>query len=342
MLITLINDPLERKYSEQGNIKIESHHNKVIESIISAILELGNEVLCLEADQELEDRLRFIKPQIAFNRSIRKNNNSKHALAPHILEQLEIPFTGSSSKVCIDAYEKLATKEILENARIPTPKYCVIYEPSKFRLPSDLNFPLFIKPIKGGCSKGITKRNLVYSEDTCKKEVEEVIRNTHQPVLVEQFLPGREFTVGILGNNPPFVLPIFEFIFDSFKTDNVQFRSFHIKMGGKKKESTICPAPLTKIEQNNINNLALKIYRVIGCRDYARIDIRCDNEGIPYILEVNALPSLIPQESSFAEMARTAGISFNDLIGEILLLASMRSKNSSNIYPNFSLESLIA
>ncbi|HEY59692.1 MAG TPA: ATP-grasp domain-containing protein [Anaerolineae bacterium] len=334
MLITLINDSLEKKYSEKEEITIESHHNTVIESIISATLELGYEIVCLEANQQLEERLIFIKPQIAFNRSIRKNNNSKHALAPHILEKLEIPYTGSSSKVCINAFEKLATKEILKNAGIPTPKYCVISDSVKFRLPKYLHFPLFIKPIRGGCSKGITKRNLVYSEDTCKSVVKDVVIRTQQPVLVEQFLSGREFTVGILGNNPPFMLPIIEFIFDSLKTNYVPFRSFKNKMNEETKEATICPATLTKIEQNDISDLALRTYREIGCRDYARIDIRCDNEGTPYVLEVNAIPSLIPHVSSFAEMARTAGISFNKLIGEILLFASMRSKNSSRIYSN--------
>ncbi|HEY60422.1 MAG TPA: ATP-grasp domain-containing protein [Anaerolineae bacterium] len=324
MKIALIHDFLDIYYSEQENRTIESHHNRVIGSITSALEELGHEVELVEANSQLREHLIKIEPQFAFNYSLRKDKKSQLALAPLQLEQLKIPYSGCSPQVCISAFNKYKTKLILQNAGVATSKYCLITDCHEIRIPHFLTFPIFIKPITGGCSLGINERNLVYSQESCEKVVKEVIEKNHQPVLIEQYLPGREFTVGILGNNPPRLLPIREFIFDSNLTNHVPFRCFQTKMKHGGNEKAICPAWLSKKEEESIRNLALNAFQAVGCRDYARIDIRCDMEGSPYVIEINALPSLIPQKSSFAIMARIAGIPFKDLIREILLYASMR------------------
>ncbi|MCD6576672.1 MAG: ATP-grasp domain-containing protein [Anaerolineaceae bacterium] len=325
MQIALISDPLFINYSKKVNRTLKSHHNLVIKCISSAIEGMGHEVECIEANNELEENLLEINPQIVFNRSIGIDDKSKLAFAPSLLDKLSIPYTGSNGKVCISAFNKNIAKHILQEAGIPTPKSYLIADLDEIQIPDSLSFPLFIKPVKGGCSRGIYKQNLVFSKESCMRVAKTTIEQSHQPALIEEFLTGREFTVGILGNEPPCPLPILEFVFDAFGDNKFPFRSFNIKMiKYKKLEKISCPAILSKTEESKIKELALDTYQAIGCRDYARIDIRFNKDGIPNVLEVNALPSLVPDESSFADMAEAAGISFENLIGKILISASNR------------------
>jgi len=324
MRIVLISDPLITNYSEPVSITIGSTHNKVINSIASAIVNLGHEVKCVESNYELEETISRIKPQIAFNLSNEEDGKSGFAFTPSLLDKLNIPYTGSNAEVCVSAFNKDKTKQILQEAGIPTSKYCLIADPSEIQIPDSLSFPLFIKPVRGGCSQGIYEQNLVFSKESCLKIVRTTIEQSNQPVLVEEFLGGREFTVGILGNDPPQALPILEYENGTPESNNYPFRSFNTKMINGKSEIKSCPAILSGIEEDRIRNLAVKTYLAVGCRDYARIDIRCDKDGIPHVMEMNALPSLIPNGSSFATMAETAGISFDNLISTILMSAYER------------------
>ena len=324
MQIALISDPLTTNYSEKVNRTIESHHNLVIECVTSAIEKLGHKVECIEVTNELKEQILRIKPKIVFNRSLRKDIKSELALTPSLLDELNIPYTGSNAEVCVSAFDKNKAKHILREAGIPTPKSCLISNPREIQIPDSLSFPLFIKPNKGGCSRGIDERNPVFSKETCIEIVRNTIEQNHQPALIEEFLAGREFTVGILGNDPPRALPILEYVNGTPENNNYPFRSFHTKMIEGKSEKKSCPAVLSEIEEDRIRNLAIETYQAIGCRDYARIDIRCDKGDIPHVLEVNALPSLIPNGSSFSTMAETAGISFDNLISTILISAYER------------------
>lgn len=324
MRIALISDPLATNYSDPVNKTIRSTHKNVINKITSAIEFLGHMVKCVEANNELEKVITRIKPQIVFNRSNIEDEKTGLAFTPFLLDNLKISYTGSNAEVCISAFNKNKTKRILQEAGIPTSKYCLITDPNKIQIPNSLSFPLFIKPVRGGCSQGIYEKNLVFSIESCVQIIRATIEQNNQPVLVEEFLPGREFTVGILGNDPAQALPILEYINNIPKSNKYTFRSFNTKMIAGKSEIKSCPAILTEIEEIKIRNLAVETYQAMRCRDYARIDIRCDKDGIPHILEVNALPSLIPNGSSFATMAEAAGISFDNLVSTILTFACER------------------
>jgi len=327
MRIALISDPLTTNYSNPVNKTIRSTHKNVINNIASAIEFLGHTVECVEANNELERVITRIKPHIVFNRSNIEDKKTGRAFTPSLLDSLKIPYTGSNAEVCISAFNKNKTKQILQEAGIPTTKYCLITDLNKIKVPDFLSFPLFIKPVNGGCSQGIYEQNLVFSKESCMKIVSATIEQNRQPVLVEEFLPGREFTVGILGNDPAQALPILEYINDMPKSNKYTFRSFNTKMIAGKSEIKSCPAILTEIEEIKIRNLAIETYKTIGCRDYARIDIRCDKDGVPHVLEVNALPSLISNGSSLATMAEAAGVSFDNLISTILNFAFLRYDN---------------
>ena len=236
MRIAIISDPLTTNCSDPVNIRIGSTHNKVIKNIASAIENLGHEVECIEANNELEDTISRIKPQIVFNRSNKEDHISGLAFTPSLLDELKIPYTGSDAEVCISAFNKNTTKRILQKSGIPTSKYCLIADPNKIRIPDSLSFPLFIKPVSGGCSQGIYEQNLVFSKESCTKFVRTTIEQSNQPVLVEEFLGGKEFTVGILGNDPPRALPVLEYVNDTPENNNYPFRSFHTKIIDGKSE----------------------------------------------------------------------------------------------------------
>lgn len=324
MRIALISDSVATNYSETINEKLEISHNSVIKSISSAIEKLDHNLEWFEANSEMIENLSRIKPQIVFNRSNNKNGKSGLAFTPSILDKLHIPYTGPNAEICISAFNKNITKRILQTAGIPTSNFCLISTANEIQIPKSLAFPLFIKPVQGGCSQGIFDQNLVFSKESCIKVAGTIIELSGQPVLVEEFLTGREFTVGLLGNNPPQVLPILEYVFDTPQGNNYMFRSFNSKMVEGALENKTCPAVLSEIEEDRISFLALETYQALGCRDYARIDIRCDRDGTPHVLEVNAFPSLIPDKSSFSKMAEKAGISFENLISTILISACER------------------
>ena len=249
MRIALISDPLTTNYSEPVIIKIGSTHKKVIKSIASAIENLGHAVECIQANGELEEVISRIKPQFVFNLSNEENGKSGLAFTPSLLDELKIPYTGSNAEVCFSAFNKNKTKRILQEAGIPTSKYCLIANPNEIQIHDSLFFPLFIKPVRGGYSQVIFEQNLVFSKETCMKIVRTTIEQSNQPVLVEEFLTDREFTVGILGNDPPQALPVLEYVNDTPESNNYSFRCFNTKMIEGKREKNHARQSFLKLKK---------------------------------------------------------------------------------------------
>jgi len=299
------------------------HRLRVVHSVQAALESLGHTVLPCLSDLNLEGHLKRAAPHIAFNLSACLRKEGDAACAPHVLEKMGIPFTGSPAAACAIAVDKARSKAILRQAGIPTPRYLVISDEKGIRIPDGSAFPLFVKPDRGGCSRGIHEENLIKEESVYVKTVQRILRRVNSPLLVEEFMPGREFSVGIIGNENPKILPIREFLFAD-GSEEAPFRSFKRKMIDFRKESAACPADLAPRERTRVEELALKAYRCLGCRDYARIDMRLDRDGAPHILDVNVLPSLARETSSIVMMAVKAGISYEDLISRILLLACRR------------------
>ena len=322
MKILLISDKIKRIFSEDTEIAYKETQNSVIEHLENAIKGVGFEISSLLVTNNLGEEIIQYKPDLVFNRSNLEYKLEGLAYVPWLLEKHNIPFTGPNSKYSIIAFNKYLTKQLLIKNGIPTPNFIIINKQDEIVIPDSLNYPLFIKPIIGGCSLGISENNLVYNqkpfETICRKLLDEI----QQPVLVEEFLPGREFTVGILGNNKPIIFPILEFGQENHSEHS--FRSFNSKMVEGKKEKEICPAKLSAQQKKSIENLALKAYKTIGCQEYARLDIRFDKSSNPNLLEVNAFPTLIPGGSSYAHMAEVYGFSFPDLVREIIQSAMKR------------------
>jgi D-alanine--D-alanine ligase len=321
MKIVIVYDPTLESYENDELNIINSYHSLVTSSIASALIQAGHQVESVEASLELVWHLLGVKPDIVFNNSSKSLNGSKYAYAPDILEKLDIPFTGPSAIACANAYDKFRTIEILTRAGVAVPQAKAFLVGEPIKLPTKMQFPLFVKPQRGGCSWGISSLSLIMSPDEFVERIKAILDEIKQPVIVEEFLPGREFTVGIMGNHLPRVLPIIEFI---YRGSDLPFRSYSRKMAKSEVEACVCPANLTNIERETIENLTVRAFKALECRDYARIDIRMDAFGIPHVLEVNAIPNLEPNLSSFGLMAKSAGITFIELINEILKSALER------------------
>ncbi|MCM8778462.1 MAG: ATP-grasp domain-containing protein [Candidatus Omnitrophica bacterium] len=304
---------------------------KTVKAIADALRERGHRVRLKEANGQLLSYLIDQKREIDFVFNIAEGINgypSRESQVPAILDFLEIPYTGSNVLTLAISLDKFYTKKLCIVENIPTPKF-QFFPTEKEKIDSSLRFPLIVKPNAEGSAKGITKDSVVYNKQKLREQINRVIRDYKQPALVEEFIEGKEITVGILGNDSPVVFPLLEIDFSSCRGSGEFFYSWRMKefQGDRTKHLTptfYCPARIEEKVAKKISELALKAYRAIGCFDFSRIDFRLDRENNPYFLEINPLPGLDPIESNFPLMARTAGISYKELVNKILEVALKR------------------
>jgi len=320
MKIVIIHDPdqLATRGNQVGSIN--SYHSLVTTSISSALIQLGHKVEIFGADPDLEYNLTQRKPDLVFNTSIRCSLSSAYAYAPEILEKLKIPYTGPSAISCSNAFDKQKSLIILRKARVNTPKSITFNKTNEISVPDSLEYPLFVKPRRGGCSWGITEQSIIYSKIRAKEQIRHALESIGEAVIVEEFLSGREFTVGIINNQPPKIFNILEFY---FRDGGLPFRSQSRKMAANEIDDFTGQAKLKDSDRLAIEELAIKAFKTLECRDFARIDIRMNSKGIPTLLEVNAIPNLEPETSSFGLMAKYAGITFTELI-EIIVDSALK------------------
>jgi D-alanine-D-alanine ligase len=296
----------------------------------NAIESDGYEVVLIEANEDAYEKLKNLKPDFVFNIAEGLRGTSRESQIPAMLEMLGIPYSGSNVLVHAISLDKAKTKEVLDYYGIPTPKF-QIFRIENEKLNKDLNFPLFVKPNAEGSSKGITSKSVVNNEEELRERVKFIISRYKQPALVEEFLDGREFTVSLLGNDPPEVLPIVEFKFDSLPNGVPRFDCYEVKWfwdsPKSKVETVICPAKIDKELEIKIKNIALDTFRILDCVDFCRIDIRLDKNNMPNVLEINTLPGLIPdpkENSRFPKACYAAGMSYDQIILSILRAAMKR------------------
>jgi D-alanine-D-alanine ligase len=294
-------------------------------------LSIYHNVILIEADKDAFEKFKYYKPDIVFNIAEGAKGFSREAQIPAMLEMLDIPYTGSDALTLGICLDKSRTKEILSYYNIPNSKFYV-YENSFELNGQEFDFPLFVKPISEGSSKGIFTSSLTENYDQLKNEVDRIRNLYNQYALVEEFLSGREFTVAILGNdNNTHVLPIIEVRFDKFPKDVKPIYSYETKWILDTKENDFdvfdCPAQIEKDLEEKIKEICLKTYKVLRCKDWSRIDVRLDNNGIPNIIEINPLPGIMPdpnENSSFPKAARAAGLSYDEMINQVLYSACKR------------------
>lgn len=272
-----------------------------------------------------------MKPDIVFNFAEGLTGVNRESHIPAMLEMLQIPYSGSDALTLGICLDKSRAKEILTYHKIPNAKFLVVNQLEDITN-SKFDFPLIVKPISEGSSKGIFSSSFVKNTKELEDEVKRIIFSYNQPALIEEFLPGREFTVAVLGNgNEADVLPIIEISYEDFPQDVLPLYSYEAKWILDTKENNFdvfeCPAKLDNQLEVKIKETVLRTYNVLGCKDWSRIDVRLDKNGVPNIIEINPLPGIMPdpnENSSFPKAARAAGMNYNQLIQRALYSAAKR------------------
>lgn len=285
----------------------------------------------VEANADAFERLRTLRPTLVFNIAEGLHGVSREAQIPAMLELLQIPYLGSDPLTLALCLDKARTKEILSYHGLATAGFVVIESMDDFE-DARVRFPSIVKPLHEGSSKGIYNSCVVRTTEDLEREVRTILETYGEPALVEEFLPGREFTVALLGNGDTArVLPIVEISFDALPSGMNPIYSFEAKWvwdtSDKPLEIFSCPARIDERLAEEIRSLCLRAYTTLRCRDWSRIDVRLDGRGRPHILEVNPLPGILPRpedNSCFPKAARAAGMTYNELINTVLDIAMAR------------------
>lgn len=318
--------------AESDDEYAEWDDESTIAAVEGALAQLG-QVIRLEADQSFPERLRAERPDIVFNMAEGLRGVNREAHVPSICEFFGVPYSGSDPFTLSLCLDKARTKELLTYHGVPTAPFVLVRDESDVdMLPALLRLPVFVKPVHEGSSKGITEENYCRTREECLARVAYLLRRYRQPVLVEEYLPGAEFTCAVLGNGDAArVLPIVGMRFDSLPDGSLPLYGFEAKWVWDRPEHPLeifeCPARIGQALRRRIEEVTLRAYRVLACRDWSRIDVRLDADGVPNVVEVNPLPGILPDpadNSCFPKAARAAGMSYDELIQSCLRLAAER------------------
>jgi D-alanine-D-alanine ligase len=310
-----------------------------VDGIVEALARAGHVAEFFEGDARLLEVLPKFRPDLCFNICEGHFGEGRECHVPALLEMLRLPHTGAGVPALALTLEKALTNRLLGSYGLPTPPHQLFYAADE-PLDPGLRFPLFVKPVREGSSKGVSKDSLVRDGRQLRERVAWAISTYRQPAMVERFIRGREITVGLLGNHERaggdttalVALPPFEILFGG-APDGVY--TYQIKSstpdGWAAGINYQCPAPLDDQHWREIERLAKAAFVYTGCRDYARVDFRLDAEDAlrPYILEVNALPGIFRAWSDISFAAAAAGMSYDELILSIVGHAAARYRLSA-------------
>jgi D-alanine-D-alanine ligase len=313
---------LAQGFSEEEVAEFDSE--ATINAIEDALCKLGHNVERIGNGRNLCKLLVGGKRwDLIFNIAEGLRGRSREAQVPSILELFDIPYTFSDPLTCAITLDKALTKRIVSTGGIPTPEYKVV---KNFQDIDNINlpFPLFAKPVAEGTGKGIDRDSRIESYEQLQNVCTRLLKKYKQPVLIEKYLPGREFTVGIIGTDKNArVIGSMEIkIKDKTTTGDY---SFHAK---EECEELVIYTPMEHGKlRKRVEEIALEAYKILECRDAGRVDIRLDGNNEPYFLEINPLPGLHPTHSDLPMIATQEGMSYIELIGSIINSAMERIKN---------------
>ncbi|MGE4357383.1 MAG: ATP-grasp domain-containing protein [Candidatus Omnitrophota bacterium] len=308
------------KEGDPPDANAEFDHEQTIAEIEKALIKGGHKVVRIGNVQNLIKKLDRIKVDIVFNIAEGEFGRNRESQVPVILELKKIPFVGSDGLTLALTLDKVIAKKIFIYEGIPTPPFIEISQPDTIEK-VNLRFPLIVKPRYEGSSKGLSFDSLVRDVNSLRERARWIIKTYKQPAVVEEFIRGREFTVVVLGNNPPQALPPVQISIDgklNLKENFYTFRHIH-----SRSLKYICPAKITKGLRKCLEELAIAVYRAVECRDFGRVDIRVDEDNRPFVLEINPLPSLSLGDV-FPLVGRQMGWKYKDIINRILQYALER------------------
>ena len=313
-----------------GMITKEHYSVKTVEKVANALEKGGQSVKIIEGGMNFIETMKDFMPKVVsgerpgmvFNMAYGIQGQNRYTHVPAMLEMLGIPYTGSGPQAHAVVQDKVMTKIVLQKNNLPTPGFWVFTSADdKF---DDLIFPVIVKPKMESTSMGM---EVVDNWNDLQKAVATQIEKYSQEILVEQFIPGREFAVGLLGNGKNIeILPVVEM---DFKGDPNRIQTITDKK--QTPVDKLCPAPLTEEQTKEIKRISLEAFRKLGLNDFARVDFRMDEDGNFYVLELNSMANL-GVTGSYFEAAKTAGYTYDSLIIKMLDVAAMRHFGESHMH----------
>lgn len=299
--------------------KAELSYDYEISNLTTAIESLGHTVVDIG---DIEKLCRFLysdkSVDLIFNYAVGKRGSTREAQVPALLEGIQIPYTGADAFSLSIGNDKAVCKQIWKNAGLPVGDFFIVTEQADLdeiikKLPG---YPLFIKPIREGSSKGLF---LAYSEQELRNAIKKITIQYRQAAIIESFLPGREYTVGIIGSRRDArALGVVELL-----SDSKIFRDYEEKKRRKSDGSTFIPVESESL-RSQLMELGTLAYRAVDCQVIGRVDIRCDKNDNLILMEINANPALKSTDSAMPATAKMSGISYPQLLGMIIDMAIER------------------
>lgn len=312
----------------------EFDSQRTVDALRKTLESFGLGVIPIEANKQLMENLKESKVDVVFNIAEGSNKRAREAQVPAICDLLGIEHTASDATCLAITLDKAITKKLLSQDGILTPQYR-LYQGGSRGVEPGLRFPVICKPNHEGTSKGIGDTCVVSSQEELDQEASRQWKKFREPILCEEYIEGREFTIGVLGSSTLKVLGPMEIVFNTRggKYPVYSFEAKHVEPTDNPIFSLQCPVSLGREMDRKISAFAKKCFTSLGCRDVARIDFRVDNRGNIFFIEINPLPGLAPGFSDLVILAERSGMSYESLIRRILTPAIQRWRNVERMKP---------
>jgi|AGTN01.3.fsa_nt_gi D-alanine-D-alanine ligase and related ATP-grasp enzymes len=304
-------------YSAEETAELDTEDT--IEGLEQALGELGCETERIgHARALMRQLLKGKRWDMVFNICEGMHGDGRESLVPALLDAFQIPYVFSGANTMALSLNKAVCKRVVRDAGIPTPDFCLICSEADLR-GGKPPFPLFVKPVSEGTGKGISEQSIITGEEQYIPVCTDLLRRFHQPVLVESYLPGREFTAGIVGNGTDArIIGVMEVV---FRPSVREIYSYEAKQEYEKK---VVYRNITGELSGKCERLALQVWEVTGARDGGRVDMKLNAASEPEFLEINPLPGLNSRDSDLPILARLNGMGFTELIAAIMHAAQKR------------------
>ncbi|TRX62501.1 ATP-grasp domain-containing protein [Carboxylicivirga sp. M1479] len=299
----------------------EFYNEQTVKKVAESLEKAGHNVAVLDGNKQIIERLENFMPRVnegeqmgmIFNMAYGIQGESRYTHIPSMLEMLGLPYVGSSPSGHALALDKVLTKIIWKNNGLPTPDFWVFNSHDEDM--SSVKFPVIVKPKMESVSFGL---KVVYNQEDLREAVHFIVAEFGQQALVEQFIRGKEFCVGLIGNSPVESFPVLEI---DLEGDPDAIQTVDDKQGKPKRK--VCPAHISEELSEKMQKISIEAFKALNLRDFARVDIRLDEDDNIYLLEINSMASL-GETGSYPTAAKVAGYNFESLVNKMLDVASVR------------------
>ncbi len=305
------------------DMNAELDQPQTIDAIAKALESFGHEVVRLGNVYQLMRQIDDCDVDIVFNIAEGYRGRNRESEVPLFLEMKRIPFVGADALSMGITLDKIMAKKCFIADGVPTPRYFVADSNSNLKTLNTIGFPLIVKPRYEGSSKGLSEKSRVQDLDSLKTQVEMIATKYKQSALVEEFIKGTEFSVSVWGNGRAEALPVVQVKIDGKLELGDDFYTFS-RLQESFRVEYIVPAPIPPALANKMQQIAIRAYHAVDCRDFGRVDFRVDEKGNPFVLEINPLPCL-SDEDIFAFAAKAQGKNYQEMINKILEIAIYRN-----------------